>query len=68
MLWRDTVILSVANFLTCLLAGFVVFAFIGILANETGSEIKDVVQKGQGLVYVVYPYAATKLVYWWFLI
>jgi len=42
------------------LAGFVVFAYIGILAKETGSEIDDVVQKGQGLVYVVYPYAATK--------
>lgn len=58
---RDALILSVSNFLTCLLAGFVVFAYMGSLSFTTGLTMDKVVQSGQGLVYVVYPFAATTL-------
>ena len=58
---RDTIVLSVANFLTCILAGMVVFAYIGNLAVKTGLPVDKVVQEGQGLIYVVYPYAVTLL-------
>ncbi|CAF0892953.1 unnamed protein product [Brachionus calyciflorus] len=58
---RDTLILSVSNFLTCILAGLVVFAYMGSLSKTTGLSMDKVVQSGQGLVYVVYPFAATTL-------
>lgn len=60
-LLSDAFFLSISNFLTCILAGFVVFAYMGALSYESGLEIDKVVQSGQGLVYVVYPYAATTL-------
>lgn len=58
---RDTLILSVSNFLTCLLAGFVVFAYMGALSKATGLTMDKVAQSGQGLVYVVFPYAVTTI-------
>jgi SNF family Na+-dependent transporter len=53
--------LSISNFLTCLLAGFVVFTYMGALSKQTNLGIENVIQGGQGLVYIVYPYAATTL-------
>lgn len=50
-----------SNFLTCILAGLVVFAYMGSLSETTGLEMDKVVQSGQGLVYVVYPFAVTTL-------
>lgn len=58
---RDALFLSISNFLTCILAGFVVFIYMGALANATNIAIENVVQGGQGLVYIVYPYAATTI-------
>jgi SNF family Na+-dependent transporter len=43
------------------LAGFVVFIYIGSLANTTGLSVDKVVQSGQGLIYVVYPFAVTTI-------
>lgn len=57
----DAFMLSISNFLTCLLAGFVVFTYMGVLAKTTNMEIQNVVQSGQGLVYIVYPFAATTI-------
>lgn len=53
--------LSITNFLTCLLAGFVVFAYLGALSKQINISIDKVIQGGQGLVYIVYPYAATTI-------
>ena len=58
---RDTLILSISNFLTCILAGFVVFAYMGALSKTTGLDMDKVAQSGQGLVYVVFPYAVTTI-------
>lgn len=58
---RDTIVLSISNFLTCILAGFVVFSYMGYLSKVTGLDIDKVVQAGQGLTFVVYPYAVTTI-------
>lgn len=56
---KSAIIIPLANCLTSLFAGFVMFAYMGYLANQTGQPIDEVVQAGQGLAYVVYPYAVT---------
>ncbi len=52
---------SVANALTSIFAGFVVFAYMGYLSKITGQSIDRVIQSGQGLSFIVYPYAVTTL-------
>jgi SNF family Na+-dependent transporter len=47
--------------LTCILAGLVVFAYIGALSETTKLDIDKVAQTGQGLVYVVFPFAVTTI-------
>ena len=49
--------MSISNCLTSVFAGFVVFAFLGYLSHVTGQPVDKVVQAGQGLSFVVYPYA-----------
>ena len=58
---RDAIIIPFANCLTSFFAGFVIFAYMGYLSENTGQDIGDVVQAGQGLAYVVYPYAVTTI-------
>lgn len=58
---RNAVMLSITNLLTCILAGLVVFLYIGILAKETQVDFEYIVPDGNGLIYYVYPYAVTKL-------
>lgn len=58
---RDSILISLSNCLTSGFAGFVVFSYIGYLAHTTGQSIDEVVQAGQGLAYVVYPYAVTTI-------
>ncbi|CAF0707880.1 unnamed protein product [Brachionus calyciflorus] len=58
---RDGIFVSISNCLTSVFAGFVVFGFIGYLSHTTGQEIKDVIQAGQGLSFIVYPYAVTTI-------
>lgn len=58
---RDAIIIPVANCVTSFFAGFVIFAYMGYLSENTGQDIGDVVQAGQGLAYVVYPYAVTTI-------
>jgi SNF family Na+-dependent transporter len=50
-----------ANFLTCILAGFVVFSYMGSLSRTIGLSMDKVVQSGPGLIYVVYPFAVTTI-------
>jgi SNF family Na+-dependent transporter len=54
-------LVSVANALTSIFAGFVVFAYMGYLSKITGQSIDRVIQSGQGLSFIVYPYAVTTL-------
>ena len=54
---RDAILIPVANCLTSFFAGFVIFSYLGYLSVITGQPVGEVVQAGQGLAYVVYPYA-----------
>ncbi|CAF4131337.1 unnamed protein product, partial [Rotaria sordida] len=57
----NTLLVSVANVITSIFAGFVMFAYLGYLAHITGQNITDVVSEGPGLAFIVYPYAVTTL-------
>ncbi|ESP00506.1 hypothetical protein LOTGIDRAFT_53058, partial [Lottia gigantea] len=59
--FRDTVIVTFGNCLTSVFAGFVIFSYLGFLAQDTGMAIADVAEKGPTLAFVVYPFAVTKL-------
>lgn len=55
----DSGIVLVADALTSILAGTIVFGTIGILAAKTGQKFDDTVQGGPGLAFVAYPEAVT---------
>ena len=55
--YRDAFFVSIANFLTSILAGFVVFATLGFLAKQLDVPIEEVVNSGPGLAFVTYPEA-----------
>ena len=59
--FRDAIVVSISNCLTSVFAGFVVFAYMGNLAYETKQDISEVIQEGQGLSFIVFPYAVTQL-------
>ena len=58
---RDTFVVTLSNAATAIFAGFVVFAYIGYLANLTQQEVADVVSSGSGLSFIIFPFAVTTL-------
>lgn len=58
---RDTLIVAVSNILTSFFAGFVIFSVIGFLAHELQVEVKNVVDQGAGLAFIVYPEVVARL-------
>jgi len=58
---RDAFIIGIANSLTSLYAGFVVFAILGFLAHETSTSVDKVVNDGITLAFVSYPSAMLKM-------
>ena len=52
---RDAIITCIVNTLTCLIAGVLVFSILGYMAHSKGVEVKDVVESGPGLAFLVYP-------------
>ncbi|XP_043205803.1 sodium- and chloride-dependent GABA transporter ine-like isoform X2 [Amphibalanus amphitrite] len=57
----DTMVIILANLLTSVFAGIIVFATLGNIAMELGRPIQKVVVDGPGLVYVVYPKALASM-------
>ena len=58
---RMTMIVTTVNCSTSIIAGVVIFCVIGHLAHEAGLEIKDVVESGAGLAFIVYPDAVSRM-------
>ena len=58
---RDSVIVSLGNSLTSLFGGFVIFSYLGYMANELNVDVSHVVTSGPGLAFIVYPEAVTRL-------
>lgn len=59
-IYRDSMIVSVADTGTSLIAGFTIFSVLGNLAEESGSDIESVVRGGNGLAFISYPEALAK--------
>ncbi|OQR78625.1 sodium- and chloride-dependent glycine transporter 2-like [Tropilaelaps mercedesae] len=60
---RDAVFISMMDFLTSLIGGFVIFSVLGNMSYELGIPISEVAMQGQGLAFVAYPEALSRLVW-----
>ena len=44
--YRDTLIVSVGNCVTSIIAGFPIFSILGFMAKQLGKDVPDVVASG----------------------
>jgi SNF family Na+-dependent transporter len=58
---RDAALLSILSCVFSVFCGFIVFPYIGYLSHLTGEPISHVIQPGQGLAFIVFPYAVGTL-------
>jgi hypothetical protein len=49
IVFRNTFVITIANVLTSIFAGFVIFAYLGYLSYITGQNVDDVVSEGRNL-------------------
>ncbi|CAH1783377.1 unnamed protein product [Owenia fusiformis] len=54
---RDAILAPLGNCITSFVAGFVVFANLGVMAKQLGAQVDNVTTEGPGLIFVVYPNA-----------
>ncbi|XP_071181491.1 sodium- and chloride-dependent GABA transporter ine-like isoform X2 [Mytilus edulis] len=54
---KDVLTIAAVDAVTCILAGFAIFATLGFLAHNQGKEVEDVISQGPGLVFIIYPEA-----------
>jgi solute carrier family 6 amino acid transporter-like protein 5/7/9/14 len=47
--FRNALTISIANILTSIFAGFVIFAYMGYLSYMTGQDVENVVSEGKYL-------------------
>lgn len=59
---RDALFVSFMDFITSIIGGIVIFSVLGNMSTELGIDIKDVAKAGQGLAFVAYPEALSRLV------
>lgn len=52
---RDAVLIAICNCATSIFCSCVVFSILGYMAHSTNRPVDQVVQGGEGLVFVVYP-------------
>ncbi|XP_055701894.1 sodium- and chloride-dependent glycine transporter 1-like [Phlebotomus papatasi] len=59
--YKDSLIVAFSNIATSFFAGLVIFSIIGFLAHELHEDVKEVVDQGAGLAFIVYPEVVTRL-------
>ncbi|XP_064486338.1 sodium-dependent proline transporter-like [Ornithodoros turicata] len=59
---KDALFVSFMDFITSIIGGIVIFSVLGNMSTELGVDIKDVAKAGQGLAFVAYPEALSRLV------
>ncbi|XP_013386200.1 sodium-dependent proline transporter-like isoform X3 [Lingula anatina] len=59
--YRDAVIIALGNGATCVFAGLVIFAIMGVMAHEMGTTIDKVISEEVGLAFVIYPDAVLRM-------
>ncbi|XP_048258777.1 sodium- and chloride-dependent glycine transporter 2-like [Haliotis rufescens] len=59
--YRDALVLPVLDCLTSWFAGFIIFVFLGFMANQSNLPISEVVKEGPGLAFMAYPDAVTTM-------
>lgn len=59
---RDALFVSTMDFITSIIGGIVIFSVLGNMSTELGIDIKEVAKAGQGLAFVAYPEALSRLV------
>ena len=52
---QDALIIAVANSVTSLFSGLVVFSILGFMAHVTNTEVSEVMSPESGLAFIVYP-------------
>ncbi|XP_028968574.1 sodium-dependent proline transporter [Galendromus occidentalis] len=60
---KDAFFISTMDFLTSLIGGIVIFSILGNMSHELGIPIDEVATQGQGLAFVAYPEALSRLVW-----
>ncbi|XP_022094677.1 sodium- and chloride-dependent neutral and basic amino acid transporter B(0+)-like [Acanthaster planci] len=58
---RDTLIVTIMNSVTSILAGFVIFSILGYMAHVQGKDVSEVARPGFGLAFVAYPEAVARM-------
>ncbi|XP_058148632.1 sodium-dependent dopamine transporter [Dasypus novemcinctus] len=59
--YRDAIITTSVNSLTSFFSGFVIFSFLGYMAQKHSVPIGDVAKDGPGLIFIIYPEALATL-------
>ena len=58
---KDCLVVCIFNAGTSITVGVAIFSVLGYMAQESGLEVKDVVDQGPGLAFVVYPTAVSMM-------
>ncbi|XP_067930581.1 sodium- and chloride-dependent glycine transporter 2-like [Watersipora subatra] len=58
---KDTLVVTIGNSLTSIFAGFVIYSYIGHLADRLGVEVDKVSDGGTGLAFIIFPAAILTL-------
>ena len=58
---RDAVVVALINSVTSIFSGFIIFAVLGFMSQETGKDIVNLIQEGPALVFIVYPEAISHM-------
>ncbi|CAH3024762.1 unnamed protein product [Porites evermanni] len=59
--YKDCIWNAFYNSGTSVVGGFLTFSVLGFMATNQGVDVKDVVQSGPGLVFIVYPEAVAQM-------